>query len=257
MEKLGTSPPLPGLCSLQHLPEPCQSAFRRGSAHQLPGKFLPAKVDWFTQIFMLPFWLIYALPLLAIPPVFVNQLVNSPEEFVRISKILERQSVEENAFTLVLLIVCGVLLIYFAWIAWDGCSSFIRTWRAHQLQRRGEHGFGIVLMDRGLVARLIDNINGQNCIWLPQEVIADIFWQQVREEGAKHSRWVHRTRLCYVTEHKGKPKKYWLTLKGQIVQTGYPIGNSSVGDSRGDRFLFEQLDNWWRSPELSKDWAKI
>ena len=248
MGKLRTSPPLPGLCSLQDLPDPYQFAFRQGSAHHLPGKFLPAQVDWFTQIFMLPFWLIYALPPLTVPPILLSELVQNPAGYARFFQTIKRQNLEENAMTLVLFTLCGVLLVYFVWIAWDGSSGFVRTWQANRLQRQGEHGFGIVLLDRGIVARLIDNIDGRNCLWLPREAIAEILWQRVREEGAKHSRWVDRTRLCYVTEDRGKPQKRWLTLKGRMVQTGHPIGDSSVGDSRGDRFLFEQLDNWWRSP---------
>jgi hypothetical protein len=95
-----------------------------------------------------------------------------------------------------------------------------------------------------LVARLIDNIDHHNCFWLPKKAIADIIWQRIREEGAKHSRLVYRTRLCYVTQHQGKPQKRWLTLKGHMVKTGYP-----TRDSRGDRALFDHLYAWWQTPE--------
>ncbi|MGB3493202.1 MAG: hypothetical protein WBA57_10765, partial [Elainellaceae cyanobacterium] len=90
------------------------------------------------------------------------------------------------------------------------------------MQRRSEHGFGLVLLERGLVARFIDNIDGRNCIWLPREAIADIIWHRIREEGVKHSRWVYRTQLCYVAEHQGKRQKRWLTLKGRMVHMGCP-----------------------------------
>jgi hypothetical protein len=51
----------------------------------------------------------------------------------------------------VLLVLGAVLLVYCAWIAWDGGASFVRTWQAHQLQQRGDHGCGLVLLERGLV----------------------------------------------------------------------------------------------------------
>lgn len=229
----------PGLCSLQNLLEPYQLAFRQGSAHHLPGQFLPVEVDWFVQICLLPFWLMYALPVLTLPLVLFN-----PNNYGRFFQVVRQQSIGETALMMGLLGLTGILLAYCAWMAWDGGSSCVRTWQAHQLQRRNEHGFGIVLLEQGVVARLIDNIDGHNCLWLPRESIEDIMWQRIREEGAKHSRWVYRTRLCYVTEHQGKQQKRWLTLKGHMVKTGYP-----TGDSRGDRALFDQLYAWWQAPE--------
>jgi hypothetical protein len=229
-------PPL-GLCSLQDLPEPYQLSFRQGSAHQLLGQFLPAEVDWFTQICLLPFWLIYALPLLPLPLVLFN-----PKNYGRFFQIVRQQNAAETALLVGLFGLLGLLLVCSGWMAFDGASSFLRTWQAHQSQQRNEHSFGLVLLERGLVARLIDNIDNHNCFWLPRKAIADIIWQRIRE-GDKHSRLVYRTRLCYVTEHQGKQQKRWLTLKGHMVKTGYPMG-----DSRGDRALFEQLYDWWQTP---------
>jgi hypothetical protein len=239
MREPNTIHPSPGLCSLQDLPEPYQFAFRQGSAHHLPGQFLPAEVDWFTQIFLLPFWLMYALPPLALPVILFNL-----ENYGRFFQIVRQQTAVENALMMGLFGLLGVLLVYLAWMAWDGGSSFIRTWQAHQLQQRNEHGFGMVLLEHGMAARLIDNIGGHNCFWLPRKAIADIIWQRIREEGAKHSRWVYRTRLCYVTEHRGKQQKRWLTLRGDMVKTGYPMG-----DSKGDRALFDRLYDWWQTSE--------
>jgi hypothetical protein len=240
MRKPDTPHPSAGLCSLQNLPEPYQFAFRQGSAHQLPGQFLPAEVDWFLQLFMLPFWLIYALPILTLPLV----LVQSPESYGRFVQIARQQSLGETALMMGLFGLVGVLLVYGAWIAWDGGSSFVRTWQAHQLQRRHEHGFGLVLLEGGLVARLIDNLDERhNCLWLPREAIANIVWHRIREEGAKHSRWVYRTHLCYLTAHRGKPQKRWLTLKGHWVKM------DSVDDSRRDRALFDQLYAWWQADD--------
>ena len=236
-----THPPV-GLCFLQDLPEPYQLAFRQGSAHHLPGEFLPVQVDWFTQICLLPFGVIYALPPLTLPWVLLN-----PKTYGRFFQIIRQQNLAETAFMLGLLALGGILLVYCAWIAWDTCSSFVRTWQAHQLQRHSEHGFGLVLLERGMVARLIDNIDFHNCFWLPREAIANIIWQQVREEGAKHSRWVYRTQLCYVTEDQGKQQKRWLTFKGYMFKTGYP-----TWDSRGDRALFEQFQAWWQAAEPSQ-----
>jgi hypothetical protein len=227
--------PPPGLCSLQALPDPYQWAFRQGSAHHLPGQFLPVDVDWFTQILLLPLWLIYALPPLTLPIAFVNQWVRAPESYGRFFRTVQQQNAVETAIMVGLFGLIGVLLVYSAWVAWDAGSSFVRTWQAHQWQRRGDHGFGLVLLDWGLVARLIDNLDGHNCLWLPRDAIADILWQRIREEGAKHSRWVYRTRLCYVTTHQGKPQTRWLTLEGHRVKID-------------DRALFEQLHQWWQRP---------
>ena len=239
MREPGTISPPPGLCSLQDLPKPYQLAFRQGSAHHLPKQFLPAEVDWFTQIFWLPFWLMYALPPLTLPLVLFN-----PKNYGRFFQIIRQQNAVENALMMGLFGLLSMLMIYSAWMAFDGGSSFVRTWQAHQLQQRNEHGFGLVLLEQGLVARLIDNIDGYNCFWLPREAIADIIWQRIREEGAKHSRWVYRTRLCYITEYRGKQQQFWLTLKGHMVKTGYP-----TGDSRGDRALFDHLYDWWQTPK--------
>ena len=243
MRKLNTTPPSPGLCFLQNLPDPYQTAFRQGSAQHLPGEFLPVEVDWFSQVFMLPFGLMYALPPISIPVVFVIQLVQKPESFRRIYDTIKAQSLGEMAFTIGLLLLIVLLLVYCAWIAWDLCSSFVRTWQASRSQRRDEQCFGLVMLERGLVARLIDNIESRNCLWLPREAIANILWQEMREEGAKRSRWVYRTRLCYVTERRGKEEKRWLTLKGHMLKTGHPIG-----DTQGDRVLFDRLNEWWQSP---------
>ena len=94
------------------------------------------------------------------------------------------------------------------------------------------------------MARLIDNIEGHNCIWLPRKAITEVLWQRIREEGAKHSRWVYRTRLRYVTEDQGKRQTHWLTLKGTIVKTGH-----STGASKSDRALFDRLYHWWQATE--------
>jgi hypothetical protein len=246
MRKLKTTPPPSGLCSFQSLPDPYRFAFQQGSAHHLPGQFLPAEVDWFVQICLLPFWLMYALPPLTLPLALVNQWVREPESYGHFFQTVKQQNMGGAVLMVSLFGIAGILLVYCAWMAWDGCSSFVRSWQAHQLQRRDEHGFGIVLLERGLVARLIDNIDGHNCLWLPREAIANIIWQRIREEGAKHSRWVYRTQLCYVTEYRGKPQKRWLTLKGHVVKTGHPVGHES-----GDRALFEWLCDWWQATEAS------
>ena len=228
--------PLCGLCSFQDFPELYQSAFLNDTAHKLPGAFLPVEVDWFVEIVTMPFWVIYALPPLTLPVACVLQFVQQPESYVRFFQIFRQQNVVEMALMLGLLALLGLLLIYCAWVSWNGASAFVRTWQAHQLQRRNRNGFGLVMLPDGLVARLIDNIDGHNCFWFPREAIADIIWQRIREEGAKHSRWVYRTRVCYLSEHKGKTQKYWLTLKGQMVKTGHP-----TGDVRSDRALYDQL----------------
>ncbi len=204
---------------------------------------MPAEVDWFTQILLLPLCLIYALPPLTLPLV----LVQKPEDYRRFFQIVRQQTWVETVLMAGLFGLLGLLLVYCAWMAWDAGCSFVRTWQAHQWQRHHEHGFGLVLLERGVVARLIDNIEGRNCFWLPREAIADIRWQRLREAGAKHSRWVYRTRLCYVTDNQGKRQQCWLTLKGSTLKTGY-----SPGDARGDRALFNQLHDWWQAAEQSR-----
>ena len=229
----------PGLCTFQELPESYQSAFEQGTAHQLPGQFLPAGVDWFSQFFMLPFGLMYALPPLIIP--FV--LIQPPESYYRFFKTIRDQNLIENALMLGIFTLLGALLFYCALFAWGTFASFRRTWQESQFRKQKKNGFGIILQDTGLVARLIDDVvEGYNCLWLPKEAIADIAWQRMREEGAKHSRWIDRTRLCYVTEHRGKQEKYWITLKGHLIQT-----DDLKSYKEGDRFLFEQLHGWWQT----------
>lgn len=240
MNKPQTTSPQPGLCSFKKLPEQYQLAFQEGLAHQLSGQFLPAEIDWFQQIFLMPFWLVYALPPMTLPIALLN-----PKSYARFLQIVRQQNAIENLFLLGLLALTGVLLVYCGWFAWSGCSSFVRTWQATQFQKHDRHGFGLALLAEGLVARLIDNIDTCNCIWLPREAIIDILWHEIREEGTKHSRWVYRTHICYVVKHRGKLQKRWLVLRDHMFHTGHPTGAGSIGDSRGDRFIFEQLHNWW------------
>jgi hypothetical protein len=171
----------------------------------------------------------------------------NPKNYDRFFEILRQQNARETALMMGLFGLLGVLLVYCAWIAFDLGSSFVRTWQAHQLQRHSKHGFGLVLLEGGLVARLIDNIDQHNCFWLPREAITDIIWQRMREEGAKHSRWVYRTQLGYITEHQRKQQKRWLILKGHMVKMGDP-----TWDSKRDRALFNQLYNWWQGPQASQ-----
>ncbi len=246
MSKPKTSTSPVGLCSFQDLPASYQKIFQQCTAHHLSENFLPAKVDWFTQVFLLPFSIMYALPPLTIPPVLLNQLIQEPESFSRFWRIIRQQNATENAFTLVLFVILGLLLVYCAWFAWNGCLSFVRTWQASQFRRRHRHGFGLVMLESGLVARLIDNIGDSrhNCFWLPREAIANVVWQRIREEGAKHSRWVYRTQICYVKEHNGQQRKYWLTLKGYMFE----LEAVRYGE-KGDRPLFDQLYDWWERTE--------
>ncbi|MEM9246158.1 MAG: hypothetical protein AAGA67_10525, partial [Cyanobacteria bacterium P01_F01_bin.153] len=88
------------MCSFQKLPDPYRFAFQQGSAHHLPGQFLPAEVDWFTQIFTLPFWLIYALPPLVVLPALLGEVVQQSEGYTRFLKAINRQSLGENALML-------------------------------------------------------------------------------------------------------------------------------------------------------------
>jgi len=124
MREPDTIHPPPGLCSLQDLPKSCQLAFRQGSAHLLPGQFLPVAVDWFTQIFLLPFWLMYALPPLTLPLILLNS-----KNYGRFFQIVRQQNMGETTLMVGLFGILGVLLVYCAWMAWDGGSSFVRTWQ--------------------------------------------------------------------------------------------------------------------------------
>lgn len=242
MTSFNSFPPA-GLYSLAALPEPYQTAFRQGSAHHLPGKFLPAKTDWFIQIFLLPFTLIYALPILTLGPSLLVQAIRQPESYLRLWQTLAQKDLPELGLMLLLFLLAGILIGYCAYQAWDQAQSFYRTWHCSRLRRRAEEGYGIVLLSHAIVGRLIDNLGQRNCLWLPRQALADIVWQRMREEGAKHSRWVNRTRICYVS---AKGKRQWLTLRGDIVDFGCPAYGSI-----SDRALYETLMEWWqeRSPQ--------
>lgn len=140
---------------------------------------------------------------------------------------------------MLLLLLLGVLVGYCLNQAWVLAQSFYRTWQVSRMRRRREQGFGIVLLSHTMLGRLVDNLGRHNCLWLPRQAIADITWQQMREEGAKRSRWVHRTRICYLSA-TGDPT--WLTLRGDIVQIGELSGNP-----KRDRALYETLIAWWKA----------
>ena len=235
--------PSAGLYSLVALPEPYQTAFRQGSAHHLPGQFLPAKTDWFIQIALLPFTLMYALPILTLGPSLLHHAIRQPQSYVRFWQVLTQQDLPELGMMLILFLLAALLIGHCADRAWDQAQSFYRTWHCSRLRRRAEEGYGVVLLPDAIVGRLLDNLGRRNCLWLPKQSIAKIVWQRMREEGAKRSRWVNRTRICYVSANG---KHQWLTLKGDVVDLGY-----AAHEPMSDRALYETLMDWWqeRSPE--------
>jgi hypothetical protein len=177
----------------------------------------------------------YALPPLTLPIVLLN-----PRNYERFFQIVGQQSGIENVLMLGLFGVLGLGLGYCVWFAWGIGTMLRRTWQAHRWRQRGGVGFGLVLTQQGLVARLIDTIDEQHhCWWLPREAIATVAWQRLREQGAKHSRWVYRTRLGYITTVQGQPQHRWLTLRADWFDLGW--------NRHGDRLMFELLDAWWRS----------
>lgn len=232
--------PAPGPCPFSALPDPYQTAFRQGSAHHLPGQFLPAQIDWFLQIFLLPFALMYAAPLLVLVPGLIIQALQHPGNYLRFWQMMVASSPLQIAFTLGLLLLIGVLMGVMALQAWDYSRGLMDTWRATQGRRRGDYGYGLVLLSHGLVGRLLEKMGSHRCLWVPRSAIADIVWQQVREEGAKQVRYVYRTRLCY---RSASGQHHWLTLEGGLVDLGY-----DAGDSRGDRALYDTLIAWWQLP---------
>jgi hypothetical protein len=230
--------PPPGLCAFSALPEPYQTAFRQGSAQHLPGQFLPAQTDWFLQIFLLPLGLMYASPLLVLIPSLIAQAIREPDSYLRFWQKTMAFSPLGRIVILLLLLLIAVLIGFMADQAWGYAQGLYRTWRATRMRQRGEHGYGLVLLSHGLVGRLVDSVERHHCLWLPRTAIAEIAWQQMREEGAKHARWVNRTRICYLTADQ---QRRWLTLKGGLVQLGY-----SEGDPRSDRALYDTLIAWWQ-----------
>jgi hypothetical protein len=117
----------------------------------------------------------------------------------------------------------GVVLIgVCSYQSWEMALSFYRTWQVSRMRRRGEQGYGVVLLSHAMVGRLVDNVGWHNCLWLPKRAIAHIVWKEIREEGAKRSRWVYRTHIRYIT---AKGDSAWLTLKGDMFQLGYPVGD--------------------------------
>lgn len=228
-----------GWCLLTQLPEPYRHAFIDGTIHTVPGQFLPAEADVFVQVCLLPFFLLYAFVPLSLCLVLLYELLMQPERYRRFFDTVSHQSPLEIVLTFILALVIAVLLLYMALLAWDLSQSLFRTIQVVRTQRRGQHTFGLLLTDQALVGRLVDNVNGRNCLWLPKAAIQNVYWQRIREEGAKHSRWVYRTRLFYITANGDR---HSLTLKGNMVQTGHESWRPE-----SDRALFDTLEQWWRS----------
>ncbi|MEO0870115.1 MAG: hypothetical protein AAFY17_17130, partial [Cyanobacteria bacterium J06642_11] len=159
-----------------------------------------------------------------------------PGSYLRFWQTLMQQKLSERAMTLLLILLAGILILHCANQAWELAQSFYRTWHCSQLRRRSKASYGIVLLPDVMVARLIDNLGRHNCLWLPQEALVNIAWQRMREEGAKHSRWVDRTRIGYIAAN-GKHR--WLTLKGNVVDLG-------AAAREEDRILYETLVDWWQ-----------
>lgn len=235
---MGNSFPPPGQCSFSALPDPYQTAFRLGSAHHLPGQFLPAHTDWFIQIALLPFMLIYGSPILTLGPSLILQTFRKPSSYGQLLAKVMQQTPLQIAFTGLLLLLIIGLIGYCTYQAWEMAQSFYRTWHVSRLRKNREYGYGLVLLSHAMVGRLVDNLGWHNCLWLPRQAIAHIAWQEMREEGAKHSRWVYRTRICYVS---AQGDQHWLTLRGDTVRvdTNAPV-------PMRDRDLYDTLYNWWQ-----------
>ena len=236
---MGNTFPAAGVCALSALPDPYKTAFRLGSAHHLPGQFLPAHTDWFMQIVFLPFMLMYAFPILTFGPWLLIQAVRQPGSYWQFLGKVFQQTPLQIALTALLVLLVIVLIGHCTYQAWDLAQSFYRTWHISQMRKKREYGYGLVLLSHAITGRLVDNCGWRhNCLWLPRPAIAHIAWQKMREEGAKHARWVYRTRICYVS---ATGDKHWLTLKGDIVRvdTGAPV-------AMNDRDLHDTLHDWWQ-----------
>ena len=241
---MGNTFPPPGLCTFSALPDPYKTAFRLGSAQHLPGQLLPAHADWFLQIVLLPFMLMYAAPILILGPWLIIQAVLEPGSYLEF--LLRVQAVAQTplqvAFTVLLLLLVVVLIGYCTWQAWDLAQSFYRTWQVSRMRKKGDYGYGLVLLSHAITGRLVNNFGWRhNCLWLPRAAIADIAWQEMREEGAKRTRWVYRTRICYAS---ATGEKHWLTLRGDTVRM-----NASALEAMGDRDLFDTLYDWWQQAQ--------
>lgn len=240
---MGNSFPPPGCCSLAALPEPYQTAFRLGSAHHLPGQFLPAHTDWFIQIFLLPFMLMYGSPMLVLGPSLLLQAFRKPDSYWQfLAKVMQQTPLQIAVTGLLLFLIIG-LMGYCTYQAWEMAQSSYRTWHASRLRKNREYGYGLVLLSHAMVGRLIDNLGRHNCLWLPRPAIAHIAWQEMREEGAKYTRWVYRTRICYVS---GQGDKHWLTLRGDTVRA-----DTGALVPMGDRDLYDTLVEWWQHPKAN------
>ncbi|WP_204137683.1 hypothetical protein [Halomicronema sp. CCY15110] len=239
---MGNTFPPPGLCSFSALPDPYKTAFRLGSAHHLPGQFLPAHTDKFLQIFCLPFMLMYASPILILGPWLIIQAVRQPSRYLQfvIQVGATAQTPLQIVFIVLLFLLMVVLIGYCAWQAWDLAQSCYRTWHIARLRKNREYGYGLVLLSHGITGRLVNNFDWRhNCLWLPRQAIAYITWQKMREAGAKRSYWVYRTRICYLS---ATGDQHWLTLKGDTVR-----GKAGASVAMRDRDLYDTLQHWWQS----------
>lgn len=234
--------PPPGPCALKVLPDPYQTAFRQGSAHHLPGQFLPAQIDfWFTALFIVPFTLLYASPILIFVPSFIYWAIWKPEVYPQFFQKVFQQSLPDLGLTLLLLALATGLIILITYQAWDMAQLTYRTWHADRIRKQGGQAYGLVLLSQGIVGRLINKVEGHNCLWLPRQAVIEVAWHRMWEEGTKRSRWVHRTRVCYQTE---KGTHHWLTLKGTLLQLG-----DGVNYQASDRALYDWLFDWWKQPQ--------
>jgi hypothetical protein len=207
-----------------------------------PGVFVPIQPDLFTQICMFPFLILYSLPVLTLGIFLLVQLLANPASYLRGLQRILQQRPAEILFTLVLIAIAIALMGYMAVMAWNMGRSLYHTVQARRLQSHNQHGYGMLLTEQALVARLIDEVEGsamrgQNCLWLPKSAITDVLWRQRREEGAKHARWVYRTTLVYKT---ATDETHWCIFRGNAFQTGEKLWGEA-----GDRRVYEMISSWW------------
>jgi len=228
-----------GLCAFSFLPEPCQGAFVRGTIHEHKGQFLPADANLFVQFCLLPFCLIYGFVPLSLGSILLYELIVRPEGYWRFFQTVLQQELREILFTLVLFGILALLLVYVSGFAWEAGQSFVRAMQTWRSQKRGQHHFGLLITEQVMGGRLVDNIGRHNCLWLPKSAVQNVSWQQIREVGARRSRWVYRTRLLYIN---AEDNRHWLTPKSTMFHTGHPSWRME-----SDRTLFEMLETRWHA----------
>ena len=225
-----------GLMHFQDLPRHYREAYMNGHIQTLPGEFFPIALEFWMRMILFPFFaLIYVVPTVTLGLSVIYEILFNPLEVYQFLRRLFILEFPESLFILALMLILVVLLGFMAVQGYNLCCDLWWVIQERRSQRHGIHHYGMVLSKDELVARILNPFEAYSCLFVPKTAVRNVVWQQVREEGAKHSRLVYRT---FINVQQSDGTLQWIKIKG----TEYVAS---------DRNIYDYVYDWWQRPDAA------